>query len=239
MPIMPMKPVEKLWNTILSSYPLVVLDGNRKILKSMSGTIASYKEQLWLLTVCEGNPGSTILIYTGHSGQKGIYSPVSDIAAIEIEGVQSPEGVRLYFAVGKLENQIPCHYQEMDAKGNILAQKDRRVLPISPHHQPNLADRYSFAFLANRSSDPDRFDHSVHPVEELEFSGKTDSFFRFQTTRRSGAFEYHPGCEGAPILNEEGDLVSLLVGVQASKGRAAGPHSGAFLFGLDFWRYIK
>lgn len=233
-----MKPVERLWNTILSSYPLVILSEDRKILRSMSGAMVNYRDANWLITVCEGNPGSTIMIYSGHSGTTGIYNPVNDFAAIEIEGVKSPEGVSLFFAVARIDDTVLCHYQEMDAHGTLLSEKERRILPLVRDNAPNLADRYSFAFLADRNEDPDRFDHSVQVVEDLELNGKTGNLFRFQTTRKSGNFQYNPGCEGAPLLNEDGDLVSLLVGVQSAKGRAAGPHSGEFIFGIDLWAYL-
>jgi len=115
------------------------------------------------------------------------------------------------FAYVTVPNDLRPMDEVLDEGGNVLSSVPKIILPANLS-EPNANDIYGFYGLTRHRLD-DKFRFLTTPKLEtgLKYVGEKDDLLRFKCKERYHEYEEYQGCSGAPILNENGELVSLVV----------------------------
>jgi len=132
------------------------------------------------------------------------------------------------FAYVTVPDSLEPMDEVIDRKENILSSRAKEILPAQ-FSEPNPEQTYSFFGLTRHRLD-DEFHLIMTPKLEtgLKYIGEKDDLLRFRCRDRYHDYEEYHGCSGAPILNERGELTSLVV---------EGSYDRKEIFGLNLKRY--
>ncbi|MCB1169217.1 MAG: hypothetical protein KDK25_02730 [Leptospiraceae bacterium] len=227
-----------LWELILLSHPFRWIVG-RKITAGSSGCLIRRDNRLIALTVQYGDPPGAPVLYGFHHRFRGpVLYPLLDPFSVEIPGILGPDKKKTYLICSELADpgaqesgavdSVETHYQEVGPNGEIIHEKARKEGNLDASRVPNLADRYGFSCFKDILVHLDDYDHLVFSEQNMEFTGKTRGLFRFRCARRDSFF-LPSGCQGSPIVDERGNVVSLIVGGDSSK---------QIYYGLDLWKFL-
>ena len=115
------------------------------------------------------------------------------------------------FAYVTVPDSLEPMDEVLDEGGNIISSFPKQILPAKLA-EPNANHNYSFFGLTRHRID-DKFNLVMTPKLEsgLVYVGGKDDLLRFRCKERYHEYEEYQGCSGAPILNENGEIVSLVV----------------------------
>jgi hypothetical protein len=124
---------------------------------------------------------------------------------------QRVESELVDFAYVAIPDTLQPMDEVLDRQGNVRASRPKQILPPS-FVEPNTEDTYGFFGLTRDRLD-DEFNWLLKPKLEigLTYVGNTEDLLRFRCKERYHEYEEYKGCSGAPILNQNGELVSLVV----------------------------
>lgn len=115
------------------------------------------------------------------------------------------------FAYVAVPDSLEPMDEVLDENGNILSSTPKQLLPAKLA-DPNADHSYGFFGLTRHRLD-DKFHLVMTPKLEtgLKYIGEKDDLMRFRCKERYHEYTEYQGCSGAPILNEDGEIVSLVV----------------------------
>ena len=230
---------EYLWELILTAHPFRWIVG-KKVAAGSTGCIIPTGKRLIALTVQYGKPPGAPVIYGYHHSLRGsIIYPLLDPFYVEIPGVLGPDTKKIYLVCGEVMNPTPpdraefdldARYQEVGPDGDIIEERIRKSGDLHPGRVPNLSDRYGFSCFRDILARLEDYDHITFVERNLEFTGRSHGLFRFRAAHKDEPFNLPSGCQGAPILDEDAKVVSLITGGDSRKRT---------YYGIDLWRFLS
>jgi len=138
----------------------------------------------------------------------------------------------LDFAYRKLSEEevsfLPIYYQEILPDGTVRHEEPRRILTTNLTTKPQRGKRYGFAGLTMPQFDAYHLIQNLTVETYLFFDKEKGPFYLFNLGKTHPGHEFYSGCSGAPIIDEEGNLVSLVIG---------GDIKDNVIFGIDLSKY--
>jgi len=131
------------------------------------------------------------------------------------------KSVFLDFAFRRFKNseldKLPPYYQEILLDDTIRYEEKKRIFDTNLDNRPQKGKKYGFAGFTMPEFD------GYHLIQNLtietnllfeeEFKEEDGSFYLFKLhNKEHPGHEFYKGCSGAPIIDEDGNLVSLVVG---------------------------
>ena len=240
---------------VLSFVPLKRLEEKtNKPIGMASGCIIFYKNSYWLLTVFHAvKDGSWLLeikYENERQGVKGLLIPYSSFTFLkeiqfsdELKERLKEGGITVFqrflnetsfldFAYRKFSEeeilQLPPYYQEILPDRTIRYEEPRRVLHADLSIKPQKEKRYGLAGFTMPQFDGYHLIQNLTIETNLFFDEEKEPFYIFKLGKTHPGHEFYKGCSGAPIIDEEGNLVSLVVG---------GDRKNSVIFGINLFKY--
>ena len=216
----------------LATISLVQLDQERKPINHASACLVNYRDHLFVLTVAHA---------TGNQGNWAIevkYVPGQGVELYRLGAMGFLQGFRIKHNKLKsqkidfsykllLEPPAPRH-QVLSTTGAILEDEPKYIVPSDLTLAPDASEQYGFWGLTRQTFDS----HNLVAEPKLELGMKFDRTegdrFFFKTREPYKTFKDYYGCSGAPILDDSGKLVSLVV--EGDKNKTG-------IYGLDLRTY--
>ena len=205
-------------NLALSSVPLRKLNDTNIPIGFASGCLLRYKEKLFLLSVA-------------HATRTGRW-------ALELSIDNSGEGTRLYqFGTVNLlasGNLFSGRFQEVDFSyveihdqlvGDLAPylllpdENDPSVIMHIPRSElksdlstiPNFDNTFGFCGLVRNFEKNGILRADIRLETDLKYIGNFDDMYMFRLNTEYNDSDDYRGCSGAPILDQDGGLISLIV----------------------------
>ncbi len=184
----------------LATVSLVELDLNNLPIQFASGCLVNYKGHLFVLTVSHA---------TGNQGRWAMEIGC-DPSRKEMETYQL--GALNYLMLLKVKSGRLKKNQEFSEQGELLRESPKLVLASGLTDLPSTEETYGFWGTTLPQLIGNRLHVVPQHVEGMKFEKENHEglyFFKMKTPYRK--FEEYQGCSGAPILDSQGRLVSLVV----------------------------
>jgi hypothetical protein len=141
----------------------------------------------------------------------------------------------VYRKIGEEEKRyLPPKYQEITPEGNIIREIDRKIFNDDLSSKPISGKRYGFAGLTKP-----KYINRVTLVQEytieteIIFDREEDDYYIFKLLKQHPGHEFYKGCSGAPIIDLDENLVSLVIGGNISKNEIYGINLCKFQVALE------
>lgn len=211
---------EELASTIiLSSIPIRELDDNLNPVSFASGVVVKYGGQNYLLTVAHA---------TGNNGKWGIETKylkgvgqqlfmVGQFSFAKIGNILSGDIKDLDLSYAKIINDIVPYYQELNPDESVEFEAQRLVHITNLGNYPNENSKYGFAGYVKPSLEEHIFSKNKllfsdgRIVMDMTYIRDEDEYYVFQLADGHLGHINYKGCSGAPILEDSGKLIALVV----------------------------
>ena len=197
-----------------------------------SACILSFSKKNVLLTVKHaagdgGNWGVALRYYPGMGMQLYQLGGLNFVTRIQI-GKRKVSTKDVDFAYVSVPKTLEPFDEDLDPSGAVLRSEPKQILPGAVA-EPSREETYAFYGYTRHRLD-DKFRLNLTPKHEtgLKFNGERDDLLRFVCRERYFEYAEYQGCSGAPILDSQGRLASLVV--EGSEDRRE-------ILGLDLRRY--
>ncbi|MEK7782015.1 MAG: hypothetical protein AAB370_11000 [Verrucomicrobiota bacterium] len=115
------------------------------------------------------------------------------------------------FAYVTVPDSLEPMDEVLDSQGNVISSRAKKILPAR-FIEPSPEQTYGFFGLTRHRLDDEFHLLMTSKLETgLKYVGEKDGLLRFKCRERYHDYEEYHGCSGAPVLNELGELVSLVV----------------------------
>ena len=213
------------WEALIigCSIPLRQLGPDNEVVKLASGCIVAYEEERILLTVehATGNEGNWA-IEVEFDPERGarLYKlgPMSFFAKFLFGKV--PEFVDLAYT--RLPEHVRPKIQDLNPRGEIFREAERLELVSQLDQEPLPGVRYGFAGLGHAFRTERELHAELQHEPNLSYLREEEGLFVFALNHKHPGDTFYKGCSGAPILSQDGDLVSLVVGGCEMEGTIIG-----------------
>jgi len=138
------------------------------------------------------------------------------------------------FAFTKIPNKYDYFYQDINISGNIKISKRIKKYKLQQIKQPDTNNSYGFAGHTQPTLIDNYAIETVY-MYHLDYRyKKTDGWLHiFEPPVNHPGHKYYKGCSGAPIIDEENNIVSLLVCGDIEKNEIYGIDLGKALVGFN------
>ncbi len=203
---------------VLASIPMRCLDEQNKPIRFGTACIINYCQKRILLTVSHvvAEGGWFIEIGYDPNKQKVAVQPIGKLYYFKkLSAVEKPDDIDFAF-IEIAEDIIPFH-QIIKDDLSIEFECHKHVLNSTMQIIPDQKKEYGFygqtQFVCEKNP-PMPLILSGDPRLEIgmKYIGLRDDFYCFKLNHKHEGDEKYKGCSGAPILDGDGNLVSLVVG---------------------------
>jgi hypothetical protein len=216
----------------LATISLVQLDWERKPINHASACLVKYRGHLFVLTVAHA---------TGNQGNWAIemrYVPGKGMEMFQLGGMGFLTAAKIKhnklrsrevdFSYKLLTQLLAPRHQVLSTTGVVMSDESKLTLESDLSLSPDSAGEYGFWGLTRQTFDS----HNLVAIPKLELGMKFeriegDQFF-FKTRQPYKTYKDYYSCSGAPILDGDGRLVSLVV--EGDKRKTG-------IYGLDLRNY--
>ncbi len=194
---------------------------NRPIGGNASGCIVEYNNKKFLLTVFhavgKGRWGICLRwIPERRTVESYLLNNLTFLTEIDIKSFKSTQ---IDFAVQMIkEKNVEPYFQVIDVNENIKYEKKITIHRLNFEVEPSKDQLYSFAGLTQsqkieREGDNDIIKQHVTVVKKLKFIKKMDgdNIYVFKLPHPYIDHKFYKGCSGAPILDQNNNIVALVV----------------------------
>lgn len=220
----------------LASIPLVELNHEKRPIGYASGCLLKYKDRLFLLTVAHatGNQGNWAiqLAYEGSKGTKlHQLGGMNFIKQFNFTKKSKPRDIDFSYKLLP-EPLLPLH-QILNDNGDILVEHPKDILTSDLSCPPNRTSTYGFAGLTRSALEGPWLWQRPKVETGLRYIATEGDYHVFETAQRYKSYKEYQGCSGAPILSEEGQIVSLVVEGDKHKTKIHGLNLAFYRLALD------
>lgn len=219
----------------LASIAVVEIGPERKPVRFASGCLVRYKTEVFLLTVAHatGNDGEWAFQnrYDTESGTE-LYR-LGPMNFIKIGRLKKPKLREVDFSYKRLTDPPSPSHQEFDDQRKVALETPKTILTSDLSATPDGEDRYGFFGLTQQRQEG----ALLHQISKLEtgmrYVESRGDYHEFELQKPYRKIEEYQGCSGAPILDEAGTLVALVVQGNKRKTRVLGLNLSAYRAVLD------
>jgi len=118
------------------------------------------------------------------------------------------------FSFHPVKSDFKCYFHNRNWRGETLDITERPVLSITDIGEPNKLTRYGFSGDIRPELIPDQnsFITDHHIYHGLEYDRTENDLHYFKMPEDHPGHDFFKGCSGAPIIGEDGKVVSLVSG---------------------------
>ncbi len=203
-----------IFKTILSCVPLRQIGENGMPVNHASGVIVNYCGKKVILSVFHATRDFTNWAIELKSDFKtGTALKGLGLMGTAVEAnIDSDEIKRIDFSYATLPDNIKTYHQVIDTETNQIYEHERMTVDINFDLKPSIQRKYSF-FGQTEFKQNGRI---IIPVGKLimnmEFIEETEQLYVFKLPYKHPGHIYFKGSSGAPILDDEGNIISLVRG---------------------------
>lgn len=198
---------------LLSSVPLRKLRTDNKPIGIASGGLVDFNGHRILLSVFHAtkNNGSWgIEVSSDSANGTKLYKPGEFHYVGEMK-IGDPIIKEVDFSFREVPNDLVSTLQEIDNSGRIIAEHERSIFELNYSKQLNGNLNYGFAGqVLPEWHTNNMLASELRIYDGLKYLRTEDQFHVFQTPVPHPGHEHFQGCSGAPILDEDGDIVALV-----------------------------
>ena len=218
---------------VLSSIPLRKLGANNLPIDSAMGCLVQYAGKVLVLTVehATGDFGNWAIEveYVPQLGQTALYQigQMNFLAKLTVNVEGQPEidfsrAETIDFSYAILKKPVTPLYQELDSDGTIKNSIPTITLETPFQSEPNVDLEYGFYGHTKAKYIGKLLTLAPRLEMGMKFLGEDGEFYVFQMQRTNTLANEYKGCSGAPILDSNGELVSLAAQVVPSLNQIYG-----------------
>lgn len=200
----------------LSCIPLKQIDEQRMPVKSASGCIVSYYNKKVLLTVqhATGNMEDWVIEIKYVPGQGMKSYRIGPMMFLKEGNFKTGQWRDVDFSYAIVPDDIQPFYQEISETNlKITKEVPKIISAVDFNITPDKKHKYGF-YGQTRISRNDKKHHvyAHHSIEiDMRFIDIKDDMYIFKLSQEYQGHDYYRGCSGAPIINDTGDIVALVV----------------------------
>lgn len=216
----------------LATISLVQLDQDRKPINHASACLVKYRDHLFILTVAHatGNQGNWAIEMRYVSGKGVELYQLGGMGFLTSGKIKHNKlkSQEVDFSYKLLTQALAPRHQVLSTSGGVMSDEPKLTLESDLSLAPDPAGEYGFWGLTRQTFNS----HHLISTPKLELGMKFertegDRVF-FKTCRPYKTYKDYRGCSGAPILGNDGGLVSLVV--EGDKRKTG-------IYGLDLRNY--
>jgi len=230
------------WQNLIkySSVQLRKLDDNNLPCGIGSGCLFDFKKHLFLLTVfhvAEKSAKWCVQIKFNDEVQQlevlflNQFSFIGDFAP-DKKSIKDVE-----FSFHPLRTDFKCFFHLRTWEGKTIELTERPVLTLNDIAEPNEQTNYGFSGDINPTSIPhlNAFETEFHIYHGLKYDHFENDMYCFKMPEEHPGHEWFKGCSGAPIIGENGKVVSLVSGGCKNRNEIYGNNLSKCIRTLDFF----
>ena len=227
-------------NLILHTISIKELDKDRNPIGSASGCLINYKDHTWLLSVFHavstGEWGLELYFDSSKKSMKLLY-PLKGFTFLKSINISKLSANDVDFAFRKMgyneKQQLPPKYQEISPGGKIIYEIDKKIFNTTLLEKPKTNKRYGFAGLVKPYYVNGFLVQQLTVETNILFKRERGDMYCFELQNSHPGHEYYQGCSGAPIMDEEGNLISLVIGGNIESNEIYGVNLSKFKITID------
>lgn len=197
---------------ILSSVPLKKLDESRKPIDFASGCFLRHNNKKLLVSVFHATQNDDRWLIEERSNFKtaiklhklGLFGCVK---AINLDNDTITE---LDFSYISINRNIKSYYQIVNEKNELLENIERTELVLNPNTESTKELEYGFAGFSEFEINKNIIDYKLKVITGLKLENVIGDFYKFKLPFKHPGHTFFKGISGAPILDNQGNLVALL-----------------------------
>jgi hypothetical protein len=200
----------------LLTHSLVKLNNENQPVGSASGCVVKYSDNLFLLSVWHATgAGNWTLLIEYDESRKAMKLKPLDMTFMKLLKVAN--GViadcrDVDFSVQLLSEPPNAMHQEIREDGVVLSSLPKRIIPTTLDGRPDPKSTYGFWGGEYDAFEPGKFYLIQHLEENLRWTDEDEDMLFFERSEPYRSYADYKGCSGAPITDEKGNLVAVLVG---------------------------
>jgi hypothetical protein len=210
-----------------------------------SGCIIQFQNEIWLLSVFhavgEDNWGIEIEFNKEKKNMLMLY-PLSGFSFLKSINIKTLKIDDVDFAFRKLtekeQSYLPLKFQEISLDGKINNSVDKHIVETNLNVKPTDNHIYGFAGLVQgkymENEGQITLQQSYTIETDLIYNSELDNgIYVFTLNKTHPGHEYYQGCSGAPIIDKEGNIVSLLIGGDIEKNEIYGINLNTYKIAIE------
>lgn len=143
------------------------------------------------------------------------------------------------FSFHPVRSDFTCYFHNRNWEGKTLELRNRPVLTVDDIDEPKRDTYYGFSGDIKPASIPplNAFETTLHIYHGLKYDRFENDMHYFKMPEDHPGHEWFKGCSGAPIIGEDGKVVSLVSGGCTKNNEIYGNNLQKCIRTLDY--YIK
>jgi len=210
-----------------STVPLRKLDDNNMPCGIGSGCLFDFKVYRFLLTVfhvAEKSAKWCAQLQFNDEVQKTEVLYLNEFSFIGDFTQDKKSITDVEFSFHPVPNDLKCFFHHRTRDGKTIELKERPVLTLNDVGEPDKQTYYGFSGEIKPTSIPDlsAFETEIHIYHGLKYDRFENDRHYFKMPEKHPGHEWFRGCSGAPIIGENGKVVSLVCGGCTEKNEIYG-----------------
>lgn len=225
-----MKEEDLIFKTILSCVPLRQIGENGMPINYASGVIINYCNKKVIMSVFHATRDFTNWAIEIKSDFKnGTWLKELGQMGNAVEASMDNEEInRIDFSYNTLPNDIKSFHQVIDIESNQIFEHERLIIDYDFKTKPLFDKKYSFFGQTEFKNNGKIIIPIGKLVMNLEYVKDDGSFYVFKLPNKHPGHEYFRGTSGAPIFDNDGNLVSLV---------CKGDKDENYIYGINLIKY--
>ena len=220
---------------LLSSIPLKELDDSGNPINSASGCIINYSGKNFILTVSHATKNmGRWAIEIGYEHPNGTkFYKIGQMNFLIEASLNSSIVKDIDFSYAIISDDISPLYQKINPDGRIINEYPRTINQIDFDAQPTPNQKYGFSGQTKLSLENQYLFGEVILVSDMKFIEERNGFYVFKLPTRHQGHEYYQGCSGAPIIDNDGNIVALVTSGDIDTNTIVGINIRKYKVSLD------
>ncbi len=207
-----MEKEDLIFRTILSCVPLRQIGENGMPMNYASGAIINYCKKKVILSVFHATRDfSNWAIEVKSDFKTGTWLQELGLMGATVEANLNSDDInRVDFSYASLPNDIKTYHQVIDEETNQIYEHERLIIDFDFSIEPSTDKKYSFFGQTEFKKNGRLIIPISKLIMNLEYLEQKDQYYIFKLPYNHPGHEYFRGTSGAPVLDNDGNLVSLV-----------------------------
>lgn len=219
-----------------SSFPLRKLNASNIPIGVASAGIIKYKGKIFLLSVQHAFKDGRWAVeerYEPGNGTKLRF--VGNVNFLKRADLSRPnqDFKDIDFVYKIIDGTYKSHFQEINQHGEIISEVEREPITTNLNSAPDSLHLYGFSGNTEVQLKNGVLTGIYRTYLDLKYVGDNGDFHMFELPFAFPGNEYFKGCSGAPIVDNDGNLVSLVCGSPSGSNNIYGISLSKFKIALD------